>query len=181
LGSLFGSKPEVPEYVLQQYRLLNDLISKGINLYDSTDFNKLDAEAVKTYGDSAMKQAMSFLQNYDAKATAGGSPIYKSDTAKDRARVQISADSALPVAQFQAGLIASQPGRRASLLPNPGNASYGFNPAMYLDQQAQGNADSQLQGLMAAAQLLGKIKWGKGSRPTGQNDRYGMVIRNNDA
>lgn len=173
IGSIFGGGPSTPGYVRENYELQNAAFRKAMELYDSINFEQLDQRALTTYSDAAMKYAQTILGNYDAKAAAAGSPIWKSDTQKSRSRNQIAADAALPIAQYAAQQLSTRPQRQASILPNPAQAAAGFQSAAYLDQASAAQHSQEMGGLFDAAKALSKLytdwKW-SGSK---NNDLYG--------
>lgn len=169
IGSLWGGRRNsTPSYMAEQYNLRNAADRRAMSLYDSTDLDQLDAQAVSSLRTGAMQQAMQALSNYDAVAAGRGSAMYKGDTAKDRSRNQIAADSVQPVAQFEANLATSRPQRKAALLPNVGNAT---GAASYLDNfnlaQGQANTDMWAQVMQIAGRLANQRRSGSG----GRNDR----------
>lgn len=169
IGSLFGGRRNsTPSYMAEQYNLRNAADKRALSLYDSTNLEELDAQAVGSLRASALKNAMDALSNYDAIAAGRGSGAYKMDTAKDRSKNQIAADSVAPVAQFEANLATSRPQRKAALLPNVGNNT---GAASYLDnfnmQSGQADADMWAQIM----QIAGRLANSRGSGSGGRNDR----------
>jgi hypothetical protein len=152
----------------EQYNLRNAADRRAMSLYDSTNLDQLDAQAVESLRTGAMSQAMQALSNYDAVAAGRGSGTFKADTAKDRSRNQIAADSVAPVAQFEANLATSRPQRKAALLPNVGGNT---GAASYLDNfnLAQGQADADMWAQIM--QIAGRIANQRGSGGSGRNDR----------
>lgn len=174
LGGIFGGGDSGPDYPEMQFRMWQKAMQRAFELYDSTNLEQLDTQAVSTLNDQAMQQAMKMLGNYDARAASMGSPLGKSDTKKDRSRTQIAADVATPAAQLAAQLLTTRPQRKAALLPNPAQAAAGAGQAQYLDQRNEARAAGEMGGLMDAAKAIGKLytDWKWSGNKTGTNDVY---------
>lgn len=157
LNGIFGGGQSTPGYVIDNYKLQNDAFRRAMELYDQTNLEQLDNAAIAKYSNAAIQNAMTILSNYDAQAASAGSPLYKSDTQKVRARGQIAADTSIPLAQFAAQLLASRPQRQAALLPNPSQIAGAGSDARYIDAQNATNDTTQWRGLLQAAHSLGSI------------------------
>lgn len=173
LGGLLGPSGP-PHELLDLYRQYSTALGQAMDLYKNTDLNQLDHIALGQYSRAVQDRALSMLDQYDARAASAGSPIYKSDTAKERARAGIAYDDAKDVAGKGYELDITRPQRQKALLPQPGEYSAGMSAASQLDAQAaaRGNA------FMDTLQKLGKmIPWDQIFRPRGggQNDALGLV------
>ncbi|GEM_PF-3951651 len=171
LGSLFGGKSSTPHYVKDSYNLQNSIMRRALGLYDNADLESQDAATVAAYGDSVMNRAMTTLGNYDARAAAAGSSVAKGDTQKDRAKAQVAGDAASQVSELQANLASTRAARQAALLPNAAQAAAGTQAAAYLDQQQAGEQSAQMQGLLAATNLLTGLL----PKKRGPNDRLALL------
>lgn len=152
LAGLFGGGhgPSEQDKVLQMYE---KILQESLNLYNSTDYRKIDDEALAKYQDSVMKQSMAMLGNYDATASAAGSPYGKSDTLKDRSRTQIAEDLAQQIGGQQLGLYTSEPARKAALLPGTGGIG---GLAQGVDQMNAMNQQGIMKSIMS---ISGAIPW----------------------
>jgi hypothetical protein len=175
LGGLLGSKPQVPEYLLTQYRLLNELLGMSKSLYQNTDFDRIDRETVDSYSKGTMDRASQILRNYDA--SVGGAGGVMGDTKNSRNRAQIAGDASSKIAMLEADLNSSRAGRKAALLPNAAQAAAGFGAANLLDQGAAADQDARLQGLLSAATLIPGLLKGR-SASSSRNDRSAALNMN---
>lgn len=191
LGSIFGggsSTPKTPKYLTQNYKLQNQLLQRGIDLYDGTDLAAQDAATVAAFGNGVMDRAMTMLGNYDARAAAAGSPMGKMDTKKDRSRAQIAGDASSQISQLEANLNQTRAARQAAMLPNPAQAAAGAQAASLLDQYAYNRQQQQqsgvMEGLASAANLIASLTAkkpkdvAKGSGAAMEPYRPGGTIRN---
>lgn len=144
LGNMFGGRPQVPKHVLEAARMQNGIFQRGLDLYDSTDLERVDKQSLDLYMKQAMQQAMQAATNYDAKMAGSGASILKGDTAKDRMRGQIFADAGNKVGGIAADLNSTRAARKAALLPQA-NANAQMQGAMFADQQnyTQGQAEQK--------------------------------------
>jgi hypothetical protein len=167
LGGLFGSRRPNNANLEQNLALTNDIIRRATELYDRTDLAANDAQTITAFRENAMRDAMAAAMNYDARAASAGSNLYKSDTAKDRARNQIFADQANRTATLEAELNSTRPQRQASLLPNPNAAAAGTQAAAILDQQTLANNAATADLIGSVGTILGQI-YGRRGQSAGQ-------------
>ena len=119
---------------------------KAVKLYDTTDFDKIDEEAMKVYGEGATKEGVKMLEGYDARAAGAGSPISKLDTNKELARASIAGEVGADISAKKAELMLTRPSRKRALLPGlDQNSNLGI-------LNRPGNIDSLMQ--------LGALDWG---------------------
>lgn len=172
---LGGGSPQVPEYLRKSYQLENQIRQAGLDLYNNTNLEASDSEALGAYSRTAMDAAMKMAGNYDARAAAMGSPMGKSDTRKDRARAQTFADSAGRIGEYEANLATTRAQRKAALLPgaSPGALMQG---AQGLDAANAGRYAQDSQGWADASRLIYGLFPQGGS--SGRNDRTGGTLGN---
>ena len=154
MGSIFGGGAQTPGYVQQLYDNQNALFNKAMNLYNSTNLQNVDQQAMNAYTQGTQALANQYLNNYNAGAGGAGSEAWKSDTTKDRANAQIAGDMASKAAMYNANLIESRPERQMGLLPNMYQTSAMTGPAEYLQNQQLGQNQQTLGGLMALSRMF---------------------------
>lgn len=102
------------------------------NVAASTDFDKRDAESIAQYKRMAQATGMDLLEDYDAMAGAGGSPIFRADSRKDASRALIASKAARDASAYALDLYSSSPFRKQQLwaplatgqgVEQPGNAA----------------------------------------------------------
>lgn len=173
--SLFGGKKATtPAHLKQNYRLSNAILQRAIDLYDGTNFEELDRKALDAYTKTSMDQAFAALNNYDAILSGKGISILKDDTAKNRARTQIAADSTQDVGKMEAGLISTRPNRQAQLLPNTGDAANLAGTAQTLDAFDMNRSAAEQNAMLSLASVVAKL-FGKKGAKSGINDVYGAM------
>jgi hypothetical protein len=130
---LGGGGPDMTE-TNRQLRQSRELTQMAIDLYNNTDLNAIDSQAVAELQTNAQQDAMSALNNYDAMSAARGSSIFKGSTAKDQARTDIAYNAGRDSRSLASNLLTTRANRKAALLPNPSAPLQGMQGAMAMDQ-----------------------------------------------
>lgn len=128
-----GGSPDMKE-TNRQLQLSRQLTQMGIDLYNNTDLESTDNEAVANLQQNGMQDALAALNQYDATASSRGSSIFKDSTVKDRARTGIAYDSGRDARSLASNLLTTRANRKAALLPNPSAPLQGMQGAMAMDQ-----------------------------------------------
>jgi hypothetical protein len=162
-GSLFGGGGGDQPNESALFADFRKVLALGMDLYKKASgtgpdsLASQDKQALAEYQANALKQAQAELGAYDAAASAAGSPINQSDTAKERARMQIATGMATDVANKRYSQAESLTAREAALLPNPSSYAQGFSGAGQLDAA---NANQQSSLLNSILNLAGQIPGG---------------------
>jgi len=150
------------------YSKFSTILDSGMNLFKTASgtgpdsVKNTDKTALADYQKQVMTQAQSELGAYDASAAASGSPINKSDTAKDRSRTQIAAGLSGDVANKKYAQDESYLARLQALIPGTGSAATGFGAAGAIDS-ANMNQANNIQD--AIFKLAGSGIFGAGKTP----------------
>jgi hypothetical protein len=151
IGRLFGGgSPDMTE-TNRQLALSRKLTQMGIDLYNNTDFEATDNEAVANLQRNGMQDALAALNQYDATASARGSSIFKDSTVKDRARTGIAYDSGRDARSLASNLLTTRANRKAALLPNPSAPLQGMQGAAAMDQFNNDQLAAQQGGIFNLA------------------------------
>jgi hypothetical protein len=153
-----GGSPNMAE-TNRQLQLSRQLTQMGIDLYNNTDLESTDNQAVANLQQNAMQDALAALNQYDATSSARGSSIFKDSTVKDRARTDIAYDSGRDARSLASNLLTTRANRKAALLPNPSAPLQGMQGAAAMDQFNNDQLAAQQGGIFNLAYgLLNKKK-----------------------
>ncbi len=130
---LGGGSPNMTE-TNRQLQLSRQLTQMGIDLYNNTDLEATDNQAVANLQQNGMQDALAVLNQYDATAASRGSSIFKGSTVKDQARTNIAYDSGRDARSLASNLLTTRANRKAALLPNPSAPLQGMQGAAAMDQ-----------------------------------------------
>lgn len=153
LGLLAGRGKKAPKSIGNRY--YDQAFQEAMKIYEGTDFDKLDEQALEQYSSAAKAEGEDLLTDYDASAAGAGSMISKADTNKDLARASIAGNVGRDIARKRAELLLSRPMRRRALLPG-------------LDQPSSLGLE-QRPGNLQALSTLGQVNWSDlwRTRPSG--------------
>lgn len=142
-GGLFGKKKSSGGGVDSRTKKSYDT---RWNIYNSTNFDKLVKDSIKSRTEQHQATAMDTLQNYDALQAGKGSPIFSADSRKDSARTQIASNAGRDAATYAADLLFRSPWLKQSLVPDLQGGVQ--TPARTTDNSQQ---------MMALAPILGQL------------------------
>ena len=108
----------------EQNPYYRDSYKRAMQLYDTTNFEEIDRQAMDIISREGSQFGMQLLGNYDAAATSAGSPMWKDDSRKDSQRAQIARAVSSDVAGRKADLLLSRAQRKRDLLPGLNQSAY---------------------------------------------------------
>lgn len=138
LGSLFGGGGGGDDRLAGLYKLYEQILNEGMNIYRTTDLDELFRQSQERYRQIVDENVGRGLRNYNAGLLAGGVTPTGGDTEQAVQRGLVRQKGATRLAEREADFLLNKPMMQKSLLPGVGDATAGMGMASQLDAMASG-------------------------------------------
>lgn len=172
LTSLFGGGGGGTDYMAGLYKLYEQILNEGMNIYRTTDLDELFRQSQERYREVVDEQVSRGLRNYNAGLLAGGVKPTGGDTEQSVQRGMVRQKGATRLAEREADFLLQKPMMQKSLLPGVGDATAGMGMAGHLDAMAAGRGAANRNAMGQVGDFVTGIINNELKRKSGSTSGY---------
>lgn len=166
LGSFLGGGGGGDDHLAGLYKLYEQILNEGMNIYRTTDLDELFRQSQERYRQIVDENVGRGLRNYNAGLLAGGVTPTGGDTEQAVQRGLVRQKGAARLAEREADFLLQKPMMQKSLLPGVGDATAGMGMAAQLDAMASGRKASNRNAIGQVGDLITQIITAEKGRST---------------